>query len=178
MENTTKLYVYATSAFSVVAVADGLSSDIMGDIIVAKEMLKDLANPQIVRMIKSLDEESELSVKVTDSKDSLVPQLFKLLDSLDVETVAKASRSRSTSGPRKSSGSGTKATCYTIFADYNLADKDESKVALLEAMKACEMSDDDVKGRRVVQSYMSYYRKDVKNGDITGSKTVYEAAAE
>lgn len=176
MENSIKLYVYVTSAFSVSAIADGLSSEFIGDIILAKESLKDLANAQIVRMIKSLDDESSVTHK--DSKDVLVPALYKALETLEVEHVeAKPKRAASTGGTRKSSGPSTKDTCYEVFKDYNLADKDDSKLALTDAMKACGMEADDVKSKRVVQSYMSYYRNDVKAGKVSG-KTVYEAAGE
>lgn len=175
MENSIKLYVYVTSAFSVSAIADGLSNEFMGDIILAKESLKDLANAQLVRMIKSLDDEATVTHK--DSKDILVPALYKALETLEVEHVeAKPKRSASTGGTRKSSGPSTKDTCYTVFKDYNLADKDESKNALIDAMKACEMAEDDIKSKRVVQSYMSYYRNDVKSGKVTDGKTVYETA--
>ena len=175
MENSIKLYVYATSAFSVSALADGLSSEFMGDIIIAKDCLKDLTQVQIVRMIKSLDDESTVTHK--DSKDALVPALFKALETLEVEHVeAKKARTSTGGGTRKSSGPSTKDTCYTVFKDYNLADKDESKSALADAMKACEMAEDDVKSKRVVQSYMSYYRNDVKSGKVVDGKTVYETA--
>lgn len=177
MENSIKLYVYVTSAFSVSAIADGLSSEFIGDIILAKDSLKDLANVQLARMIKSLDDESTVTHK--DSKDVLVPALFKALESLEVEHVeSKPKRAASTGGgTRKSSGPSTKDTCYTVFKDYNLADKEDSKLALADAMKACEMAEDDVKSKRVVQSYMSYYRNDVKSGKVVDGKTVYETAA-
>lgn len=177
MENSIKLYVYVTSAFSVAAIADGLSSEFMGDIILTKDSLKDLANAQLARMIKSLDDEATVTHK--DSKDVLVPALFKALESLEVEHVeVKKARSASTGGgTRKSSGPSTKDTCYNVFKDYNLADKEDSRLALIDAMKACEMADDDIKSKRVVQSYMSYYRNDVKSGKVVDGKTVYETAA-
>lgn len=176
MENSIKLYVYVTSAFSVSAIADGLSTEFIGDIILSKDSLKDLANAQLVRMIKSLDDEATATHK--DSKDVLVPALYKALETLEVEHVeSKPKRAASTGGTRKSSGPSTKDTCYTVFKDYNLADKEESKNALIDAMKACEMAEDDIKSKRVVQSYMSYYRNDVKSGKVTDGKTVYETAA-
>lgn len=177
MENSIKLYVYVTSAFSVSAIADGLSTEFIGDIILAKDSLKDLTTAQLARMVKSLDDESSVTHK--DSKDVLVPALFKALETLEVEHVeTKPKRSASTGGgTRKSSGPSTKDTCYTVFKDYNLADKEDSKLALADAMKACEMAEDDVKSKRVVQSYMSYYRNDVKSGKVTDGKTVYETAA-
>lgn len=177
MENSIKLYVYVTSAFSVSAIADGLSTEFIGDIILAKDSLKDLANAQIVRMIKSLDDESSVTHK--DSKDVLVPALYKALETLEVEHVeTKPKRAASTGGStRKSSGPSTKDTCYEVFKSYNLADKEDSKLALVDAMKACEMEADDVKSKRVVQSYMSYYRNDVKSGKVVDGKTVYETAA-
>lgn len=176
MENSIKLYVYVTSAFSVSVVADGLSDEFIGDIILTKDSIKDLANAQIARMVKSLDDEATVTHK--DSKDVLVPALFKALETLGVEHVeTKKTKSASTGGgTRKTSGPTTKDTCYTVFKDYNLADKDDSKLALTDAMKACEMPEDDVKSKRVVQSYMSYYRNDVKSGKIVDGKTVYETA--
>lgn len=178
MENSITQYVYLTSAFSVEGIKDGLSMEgMMSCIVVEKGALKEFQNAQLVKMIKSLDDEASVTHK--DSKDVLVPALYKALESLEVEhvEVKKASRSGSTGCTRKSSGPSTKDTCYAVFKDYNLADKDDSKLALADAMKACEMAEDDVKSKRVVQSYMSYYRNDVKSGKITDGKTVYEAAA-
>ena len=177
MENSITQYVYLTSAFSVEGIKDGLSMDgMMSCIVVEKGALKEFQNAQLVKMIKSLDDESTVTHK--DSKDVLVPALYKALESLEVEHVeVKKARAASTGGStRKSSGPSTKDTCYEVFKAYNLADKDESKAALSDAMKACGMEADDTKGKRVVQSYMSYYRNDVKSGKISDGKTVYEAA--
>lgn len=178
MENSITQYVYLTSAFSVEGIKDGLSMEgMMSCIVVEKGALKEFQNSQIVRMIKSLDDESSVTHK--DSKDALLPILFKALETLEVEHVeVKKARAASTGGgTRKSSGPSTKDTCYTVFKDYNLADKEDSKLALADAMKACEMDAEDTKSKRVVQSYMSYYRNDVKSGKVTDGKTVYEAAA-
>ena len=168
---TTINYVYLTSAFSVESVKTGLTTESLGTIIVQMDSLQHFANNQIVKMVKSLNDESSVSVK--DSKEVLVKALFDELNQLEVEEVKVAASRASGTGTRKaSSGPSTKDTCYEVFKDYNLMDKDDSKVALVDAMKACGMDDGDIKAKRVVQSYMSYYRNDVKSGKITDGKSV------
>ena len=181
METTNTLFVRLTSAFSVEGVQNGLGivEGAFGTMYIDKTVLKEFQNAQLVKMIKSLDSESSVSHK--DAKDVLVPTLYKLIESLDVDEVVAPKKTRQSSGtrtPRENNGPSTKNTCYEVFKDYNLADKDESKAALTDAMKACGMEEDDVKGKRVVQSYMSYYRADVKSGKITETKTVYVVEAE
>lgn len=167
-------YVYLTSAFSVESVKSGLTSESIGTIIVQMDSLQYFANNQIVKMIKSLNDESSVSIK--DSKEVLMKSLFDELNQLEVEEVkVTASRSSGGSTRKASSGPSTKDTCYVVFKDYNLLDKEDSKLALADAMKACGMESDDIKAKRVVQSYMSYYRNDVKSGKVTEGKSVTPA---
>ena len=86
MENSITQYVYLTSAFSVEGIKDGLSMEgMMSCIVVEKQALKEFQNAQLVKMIKSLDDEASVTHK--DSKDVLVPALYKALESLEVEHV-------------------------------------------------------------------------------------------
>lgn len=167
---TTINYVYLTSAFSVESVKSGLTTESLGTIVVQMDSLQYFANNQIIKMIKSLNDESTVSVK--DSKEVLVKALFDELNQLEVEEVKVVASRSSNSGARKSSGPSTKDTCYLVFKDYNLMDKEDSKLALVDAMKACGMEADDIKAKRVIQSYMSYYRNDVKSGKVTEGKSV------
>ena len=168
---TTINYVYLTSAFSVESVKSGLTTESLGTIVVQMDSLQYFANNQIIKMIKSLNDESSVTVK--DSKEVLVKALFDELNQLEVEEVKVATSRASAGGSRKSSsGPSTKDTCYIVFKDYNLMDKEDSKLALADAMKACGMEADDIKAKRVVQSYMSYYRNDVKSGKVTDGKSV------
>ncbi|QFR58188.1 hypothetical protein [Salmonella phage 8-19] len=163
-------YVYLTSAFSVESVKSGLTTESLGTIVVQMDSLQYFANNQIIKMIKSLNDESTVSVK--DSKEVLVKALFDELNQLEVEEVKVVASKSSNGGTRKSSGPSTKDTCYLVFKDYNLMDKEDSKLALVDAMKACGMEADDIKAKRVIQSYMSYYRNDVKSGKVTEGKSV------
>ncbi|QIN98585.1 hypothetical protein birk_11 [Salmonella phage birk] len=167
---TTINYVYLTSAFSVESVKSGLTTESLGTIVVQMDSLQYFANNQIIKMIKSLNDESSVSVK--DSKEVLVKALFDELNQLEVEEVKVVASRASNGGARKSSGPSTKDTCYLVFKDYNLMDKEDSKLALVDAMKACGMEADDIKAKRVIQSYMSYYRNDVKSGKVTEGKSV------
>uniref|UniRef100_UPI001CCE2B6C hypothetical protein n=1 Tax=Vibrio vulnificus TaxID=672 RepID=UPI001CCE2B6C len=161
---TTINYVYLTSAFSVESVKSGLTTESLGTIVVQMDSLQYFANNQIIKMIKSLNDESSVTVK--DSKEVLVKALFDELNQLEVEEVKVVASRASNGGTRKSSGPSTKDTCYLVFKDYNLMDKEDSKLALVDAMKACGMEADDIKAKRVIQSYMSYYRYDVKSGKV------------
>lgn len=153
--------LYITSAFSVSSVKTGFTQDDVAEIAVKVSALEAFATNQLAKMIKSLDSDSSASHK--DSKDKLLPMLVKLINELDVEEVKVAtSQARAPRAPKESSGPSRKTTCYTVFEKFNLFDKDSSKVALAEAMNACGMEEDDVKGKRVIQSYMSYYRNDIK----------------
>lgn len=163
-------YVYLTSAFSVESVKSGLTTESLGTIVVQMDSLQYFANNQIIKMIKSLNDESTVTVK--DSKEVLVKALFDELNQLEVEEVKVVASKSSNGGTRKSSGPSTKDTCYLVFKDYNLMDKEDSKLALVDAMKACGMEADDIKAKRVIQSYMSYYRNDVKSGKVTEGKSV------
>ncbi|WVQ02421.1 hypothetical protein vBSalMSz_86 [Salmonella phage vB_SalM_Sz] len=163
-------YVYLTSAFSVESVKSGLTTESLGTIVVQMDSLQYFANNQIIKMIKSLNDESSVTVK--DSKEVLVKALFDELNQLEVEEVKVVASRSSNGGTRKSSGPSTKDTCYLVFKDYNLMDKEDSKLALVDAMKACGMEADDIKAKRVIQSYMSYYRNDVKSGKVTEGKSV------
>lgn len=164
-------YVYITSAFSVESVMDGLTTDdTMASMIVQQNALQHFERNQLLKMIKSLNDETTCTIK--DSKEVMMKALFDELNQLEVQHVAVKQKSSTGCTRKTSTGPSTKDTCYTVFKDYNLLDKEDSKLALADAMKACEMADDDIKAKRVVQSYMSYYRNDVKSGKITDGKSV------
>lgn len=151
------LFIYVNEKSEITSVKNGI--DISSEeMIIPFNKLQGIGRTELVKMLKSIDPETECSIKST--KDVVMGQLMVAAASHSIENVkpvnnAPVSRRAQTTN---------KDRCFDLFDGYDM----DSKVSVAEAtdaaMELCGMAPDDFRGRRVIQTYQSYYRAAVRDG--------------
>ncbi len=147
MTTNTNFFVL-TSAFSVMRVTTAPVADAIYEMVVRRDALEAFGVQQLVAIAKSMN--SELKVNSKQSKDSILAAIDEELKTFPIEVITASAKRESTGTGRVG---GTKQICFDKFATIDVADKAAAR-ALIDSIVEEHGID-----KRVVQSYMSNYRK-------------------
>lgn len=151
------LFIYVNENSEITSVKNGIDIN-STDMIVPFNKLQGIGRTELVKMLKSIQPDTECSIKST--KDLVMGQLMvaaasHTIDNVKAVNVAPVSRRTQ---------STNKDRCFDLFDTFDM----DSKVSVAEAtdaaMELCGMAPDDFRGRRVVQTYQSYYRAALRDG--------------
>lgn len=154
------LYIYVNENSEIVSVKNGI--DITSpEMIIPFNKLQGIGRTELVKMLKSIDPETECSIKST--KDVVMGQLMVAaashqIDNVKPQVAAPVSRRSNTTN---------KDRCFDLFDTFDMDSKQSIAEATDAAMELCGMAPDDFRGRRVIQTYQSYYRAALRDGTRT-----------
>lgn len=158
------LYVYVNENCELTGIKNGIDTT-STDMIVPFPMLRAFGRPELLKMLKSLEPETTLSV--ASPKETVMGQLMVAAASQVIEPIRASQPPTS-----RRSQSTNKDRCFVLFDEYNIENKSETLEATNKGMELCGMAEDDFRGRRVIQTYLSYYRTALRDGLRPNAKTV------
>lgn len=150
------LFIYVNEKSEITSVKNGIDVNTT-DMIIPFNKLEGIGRTELVKMLKSIDPETECSIKST--KDVVMGQLMiaaasQAIDNVRPVVAPVSRRSQSTNKDR----------CFDLFDQYDMDNKTQVAEATDAAMELCGMEPGDFRGRRVIQTYQSYYRAALRDG--------------
>lgn len=151
------LFIYVNENSEITAVKNGIDVNAT-DMIIPFNKLQGIGRTELVKMLKSIDPETECSIKST--KDVVMGQLMVAAASQAIVNVRPAN----TAPVSRRNQSTNKDRCFDLFDQYDMDNKIQVAEATDAAMELCGMEPGDFRGRRVIQTYQSYYRAALRDG--------------